>query len=51
MEIDVKIRKCRNGYYIRIFDGYWQIIPKRHVAQSSEEMSLILEPYLEKLEP
>lgn len=50
LSIQVVIRKCQNGYYIKIYDGFWKVIAKRFIATSDEQISEILKPFLERLE-
>jgi len=49
IEVTVRIRKCKNGYYIRIYDGLWGIMPQRFIASSDEEVTEVLKPFLKKL--
>jgi len=49
IDVTVKIRKCKNGYYIRIYDGFWEIIPQRLIASSDEQVTEVLKPFLKKL--
>lgn len=46
--IDIHVKKCENGYYIRIWSKFWQLIPKRFIANTEEEVGLILSEFLSK---
>jgi len=49
-KITVVIKKCKNGYYIKIYDGLWKVISKKFIASSDEQILEILKPFLQILE-
>jgi len=49
LKITVKIRKCENGYYIKIYDGFWSFIAQTFIASSDEQILEVLKPFLERL--
>jgi hypothetical protein len=48
--LDIKIKKCKNGFYIRIYDGFWQCIPKRFVAKDDAELTAIISEFVRNFE-
>ena len=49
-QIRVVIKKCENGYYIRVFGGFWSFTPQRFVAASAQQIVEVLKPLLAKME-
>jgi len=47
-EVNVNVRMTRNGYYIRVWTSFWQVVPKRFVANTEEEVGQILSVVLSK---
>ena len=41
-KLQVFIRKVENGYYIRIYNGFWDFEGKRFIAESKLEIGTII---------
>lgn len=41
-QLQIFVRKCKNGYYIRLYKGFWDMTAQQYIAKSKLEIGQII---------